>query len=177
MLRTRNNTVETLFSWSYINKSQAHKPPGAITCALACGYLAKPGYHSAKVVITRVSYVHEYVPYLGWLSLVWGHCSSLGMVLWLCQQHLYTASCGRAAGWRGSSLLLIVEVVCLVPALTPYHHLRRQSRYVPCVLDSLSFHLLHRLWPHCSLGAIAAKCRMLMQRGFCSVLSMPRGSC
>lgn len=109
MLRTRNNTVETLFSWSYINKSWAHKTPGAITCALACGCLAKPGYHNAKVVITRVSYVHEHVPrgpytsYLGWLSLFWGHCSSLGMALQLRRQHWYTASCGRAAGQRGGS--------------------------------------------------------------------------
>lgn len=81
---------------------------------------------------------------------------------------------------RGSvvaALLLVVEVVYHVPSLTPYHYVWRQSQYVPWALISLSFLLLHCLWPHCSLGAIAAKCRLLMQRGFCNVLSVPRGSC
>lgn len=48
MLRTKTNTVETLNSWSYINKSQAHKPPGAITCALACWVSSKTWVSQCK---------------------------------------------------------------------------------------------------------------------------------
>lgn len=41
-------------------------------------------------------------------------------------------------GSVAAALLLVMEMVCLVPSLTPCHHLWRQSQYVSGVLDSLS---------------------------------------
>lgn len=73
-----------------------------------------------------------------------------------------------------AALLLAMEVVCPVPALTPYHHLCRQSWHVPSVLDSLTFPPLHGLWPH--LGQLLQSAGCSCKGGVWSVSPIPRES-